>query len=104
MHWENIWTNNSFCSLMGTPGHRTGLYAPVEQTVNYNVAQIEICLSNDHDREAKKSEEGELIFHKNALRALRLNVPAVDFQAPRQPKDPDEINLEFFQGKKAMIE
>src|SRR5882724_500905 len=71
----------------------------IDQTINFNIPQIEICISNNDNAEKVKSVEGEEVFRQNSLPPIRLKSPA---QAPPQPENVEEVLEGFYKVRESL--
>ncbi len=60
-------------------------------TLNYQIKQIEQCLSNNANQKEKKSFPGKLMFCINSFPPVRVKVPPSPTYTPKQPESRENI-------------
>jgi hypothetical protein len=60
-------------------------------TLNYHIKQIEECLVNDENPQAKKSFLGKLIYTIDSFPPVRIKVPPSPTYTPKQPENKERI-------------
>jgi len=57
----------------------------IHNIINYNFAQIEICISTNRNQSKKKTSDGEKLFEQNLFPNARLKTPP-SASGPDQPE------------------
>jgi hypothetical protein len=90
--WEKGFDNYTLQQLLMKPDDENWSLGQVyvhliDNTVQYNIKRIEICISSNKNAAGIKSPEGEMVYSCNAF-------PPVKLKSPRGlPKQPELLNL-----------